>query len=154
MAEKARIAVVYYSMYGHIATLAEEVAQGVREAGAEAEILQVPETLSADALAKMGAPAKKEHPLFGHDDAITHYDGYLFGIPTRFGSLPAQWKAWWDSTGVSGVHAPCAFLREYCTRCSVCDLQAASGPRARWPASPPASSCRLALPAAARKRRR
>ena len=27
------------------------------------------------------------------------YDGFLFGIPTRYGNFPAQWKAFWDSTG-------------------------------------------------------
>jgi len=27
------------------------------------------------------------------------YDAFLFGIPTRYGNFPAQWKAFWDSTG-------------------------------------------------------
>lgn len=26
-------------------------------------------------------------------------DGFLFGIPTRYGNFPAQWKAFWDKTG-------------------------------------------------------
>ena len=26
-------------------------------------------------------------------------DGFLFGIPTRYGNFPAQWKAFWDQTG-------------------------------------------------------
>jgi multimeric flavodoxin WrbA len=31
--------------------------------------------------------------------SITRYDAFLFGIPTRYGNFPAQWKAFWDSTG-------------------------------------------------------
>jgi NAD(P)H dehydrogenase (quinone) len=32
-------------------------------------------------------------------DTLTEYDFFLFGIPTRFGNFPAQWKAFWDQTG-------------------------------------------------------
>jgi NAD(P)H dehydrogenase (quinone) len=30
---------------------------------------------------------------------LEEYDAFLFGIPTRFGNFPAQWKAFWDHTG-------------------------------------------------------
>lgn len=40
-----RIAIVYYSMYGHIRTMAQAVAEGVRAAGAEVQLYQMPETL-------------------------------------------------------------------------------------------------------------
>lgn len=30
---------------------------------------------------------------------ITRYDAFLFGIPTRYGNFPAQWKTFWDTTG-------------------------------------------------------
>jgi NAD(P)H dehydrogenase (quinone) len=30
---------------------------------------------------------------------LEKYDAFLFGIPTRFGNFPAQWKAFWDHTG-------------------------------------------------------
>jgi NAD(P)H dehydrogenase (quinone) len=32
-------------------------------------------------------------------ETLTEYDFFLFGIPTRFGNFPAQWKAFWDQTG-------------------------------------------------------
>jgi len=32
-------------------------------------------------------------------DKLEQYDAFLFGIPTRYGNFPAQWKAFWDSTG-------------------------------------------------------
>lgn len=27
------------------------------------------------------------------------YDGFLLGIPTRYGNFPAQWKTFWDKAG-------------------------------------------------------
>lgn len=36
----AKIYIVFYSMYGHIYTLAKEVAAGVKEAGHEVELYQ------------------------------------------------------------------------------------------------------------------
>ena len=30
---------------------------------------------------------------------LEKYDAFLFGIPTRYGNFPAQWKAFWDHTG-------------------------------------------------------
>lgn len=32
-------------------------------------------------------------------EKLLEYDGFLIGIPTRFGNFPAQWKVFWDSTG-------------------------------------------------------
>jgi len=107
---KARIHIIYYSMYGHVAKLAKSVLQGVEAAGAEVRLIQVPETLSQDVLAKMHAPEKdKTVPTitFGAagentvtlEDALVNCDGILFGYPTRFGGMPAQVKAVWDATG-------------------------------------------------------
>ena len=39
----------------------------------------------------MGAPPKPDYPLFAPDD-LTKYDAFVFGVPTRYGSFPAQWK--------------------------------------------------------------
>lgn len=94
----AKVAIIIYTMYHHIATLAESVKTGVEAAGSTAEIFQIPETLPADVLEKMHAPQKppyKEATL----ETLTSYDAFLFGIPTRFGNYPAQWKTFWDSTG-------------------------------------------------------
>jgi NAD(P)H dehydrogenase (quinone) len=93
-----RIAIVVYSMYGHINKLAESVKAGVHAAGGHATIYQVPETLSQDVLAKLHAPPKAAYPLITPELLASH-DAFLLGIPTRFGNFPAQWKAFWDSTG-------------------------------------------------------
>ncbi|ETP37649.1 NAD(P)H:quinone oxidoreductase, type IV, partial [Phytophthora nicotianae P10297] len=95
----AKIAIVYYSTYGHIAQLAEAVKQGVESiAGVTADIYQVQETLSDEILGKMYAAPKKDHPI-ATVETLKEADGILFGFPTRFGSLPAQVNAFFDSAG-------------------------------------------------------
>ena len=90
--------------------MAKAVVKGVEAAGAEARLIQVPETLSQEVLTKMHAPEKdKTIPTItlgdaGEntvtlDDALINCDGILFGYPTRFGGMPAQVKAIWDGTG-------------------------------------------------------
>lgn len=95
-----KIAVVFYSMYGHIKALAEAEKAGAEKAGAEVDIFQIAETLPEEVLAKMYAPPKDSNiPVLGSPSDLEKYDGILFGIPTRFGNFPAQWKAFWDRTG-------------------------------------------------------
>ncbi|QGI88769.1 hypothetical protein CEK25_003725 [Fusarium fujikuroi] len=92
--------VALYSTYGHIRQLAEAEKAGIESVGGTADIFQIPETLSADVLAKMHAPPKPtDIPILSDPSVLESYDGFLFGIPTRFGNFPAQWKAFWDSTG-------------------------------------------------------
>lgn len=46
----------------------------------------------------MHAPAKPDVPVITVDD-LKEADGFLFGIPTRFGTMPAQIKSFLDATG-------------------------------------------------------
>ncbi|KAL1508288.1 hypothetical protein AB1Y20_004401 [Prymnesium parvum] len=94
-----KIAVVYYSMYGHIRQIALEVKKGLESAGCEVTFLKVPETLPDEVLAKMGAPGIGAEDEVATADKLTEYDGIMFGIPTRFGMAAAQMKAFMDSTG-------------------------------------------------------
>ena len=66
---------------------------GIERAGGKADIFQLQETLSQDVLTKMHAPEKdKDIPVLESAAALLEYDAFLFGIPTRFGNFPAQWK--------------------------------------------------------------
>ena len=48
----------------------------------------------------MHAPAKPtDIPVLNDPETLTQYDGFLLGIPTRYGNFPAQWKTFWDQTG-------------------------------------------------------
>ncbi|KAF9876946.1 minor allergen alt a 7 [Colletotrichum karsti] len=94
-----KIAIVYYSMYGHIRTLAEAEKAGIEKAGGTADLFQVAETLPEEVLTKMGAPPKPSDVPVIEPDTLQTYDAFLIGIPTRYGNFPAQWKAFWDKTG-------------------------------------------------------
>ncbi|KAJ9152065.1 Minor allergen Alt a 7 [Pleurostoma richardsiae] len=95
-----KIAIVYYSMYGHIKQLADAELEGIKKAGGSADVYQIPETLPEEVLAKMYAPPKPtDIPVLEDPATLEQYDGILFGIPTRYGTFPAQWKTFWDKTG-------------------------------------------------------
>ncbi|MFZ7111111.1 MAG: NAD(P)H:quinone oxidoreductase [Desulfatiglandales bacterium] len=98
-----KILIVYYSMYGHVHRMAEAVAEGAREVGgAGVEMRRVPETLSREVLAKMGAIEAQE--AFSHIPVCTvnelpDADAILFGTPTRFGNMCGQMRQFLDATG-------------------------------------------------------
>lgn len=95
-----KVAIVYYSMYGHIAKLAQAEKEGIESAGGQATLLQIKETLAQEVLDKMYAPAKDANIKTIEDPSeLEEYDAFLIGIPTRYGNFPAQWKTFWDRSG-------------------------------------------------------
>ncbi len=98
-----KVLVVFYSMYGHIRRMAEEVAEGAKEVeGAEVELRRVPETLSEEVLRKVGAVEAQK--AFAHIpictvDELTSVDAIIFGTPTRFGNMCGQMRQFLDATG-------------------------------------------------------
>lgn len=95
----ARILVLYYSSYGHIATMADAVAEGARQAGHTCDVRRVPETAPAEVAAAAGFVADESHPLIDGVNALAEYDGIVVGAPTRFGRMPSQMAAFWDQAG-------------------------------------------------------
>lgn len=88
-----KIAIVYYSMYGHIRQLAEAEKRGIEKAGGSADLYQIEETLPQEVLTKMHAPPKPtDVPVLSDPTVLQGYDAFLLGIPTRYGNFPAQWK--------------------------------------------------------------
>ncbi|CAM6025199.1 unnamed protein product [Sphagnum balticum] len=97
---KVRLFIVYYSMYDHVLSLAKKVKEGADSVeGVEAVLYQVPETLSPEVLEKMSAPAKDNSIPIISPAELADADGIIFGFPTRYGSMSAQMKAFFDSTG-------------------------------------------------------
>ncbi|KAI9219901.1 NAD(P)H:quinone oxidoreductase, type IV [Blastocladiella britannica] len=95
----SKIAVIIYTSYHHVSTLAESIKQGLESAGTSSvTIFQVPETLSDEVLKKIHVPPKPAYPI-ATPETIKDHDGIMFGFPTRFGVMPAQIKAFFDSTG-------------------------------------------------------
>jgi NAD(P)H dehydrogenase (quinone) len=105
-----KTAIIIYSLYNHVYTLSKAVKLGVEAAGATADVFQIPETLSPEILTKMHAPAKPDLPI-ATAETLKEYDAFLFGIPTRYGNFPAQWKTFWDTTG--GLWASGALRGKY-----------------------------------------
>jgi len=94
-----KVYIVYYSMYGHIEKLARAMEEGAKSVeGVEVHLFQVPETLPQEVLLKMGAPPKSEVPIITPAQ-LAEADGLLFGFPTRYGMMCAQFKAFLDATG-------------------------------------------------------
>ncbi|CBI18659.3 probable NAD(P)H dehydrogenase (quinone) FQR1-like 1 [Vitis vinifera] len=95
----AKLYIVYYSMYGHVEKLAQEIKKGAESVeGVEVKLWQVPETLPEDVLGLMGAPPKSDVPVIKPNE-LSEADGFIFGFPTRFGMMAGQFKAFLDATG-------------------------------------------------------
>lgn len=95
-----KIAIVYFSTYGHTKVLADAVKRGVDASGLAltVDFLQVPEALSEDALRALHAPPKATDIPLATPQLLCEYDAFLFGVPTRFGAMPAQWIDFWGQT--------------------------------------------------------
>ena len=95
----AKILVLYYSMYGHIETLATAVADGARGiAGSTVDIKRVPELMSEEVARRVGAKLDQAAPVATVDE-LAGYDAIIFGTPTRFGNMCAQMRNFLDQTG-------------------------------------------------------
>ncbi|QCE35380.1 NAD(P)H:quinone oxidoreductase [Acetobacteraceae bacterium] len=93
-----RVLILYYSSYGHIETMANAIADGVRSVGLEVDIKRVPELLSEEAAKTHHFKTDQKAPLATPDE-LPNYDAIIVGAPTRFGRLPSQMANFWDQTG-------------------------------------------------------
>ncbi|OJU22219.1 MULTISPECIES: NAD(P)H:quinone oxidoreductase [unclassified Sphingomonas] len=94
-----KVLVLYYSSYGHIEQMADAMAEGARSAGAEVDIRRVPETAPAEVVKAAGFKTDTAHPVIEGPDAMGDYDAVIVGAPTRFGRMPSQMAAFWDTAG-------------------------------------------------------
>jgi NAD(P)H dehydrogenase (quinone) len=95
----AKVLVLYYSMYGHIETMAKAVAEGARGVeGTEVAIKRVPDLMPEDVARKAGAKLDQAAPIATVDE-LPNYDAIIFGTPTRFGNMCAQMRNFLDQTG-------------------------------------------------------
>lgn len=94
-----KVLVLYYSSYGHIETMADAVAEGVREVqGANVTIKRVPE-LVPEEVAKTSGVKLDQEAEFATPEELANYDAIIFGTPTRFGNMAAQMRNFLDQTG-------------------------------------------------------
>ncbi|OPZ30988.1 MAG: p-benzoquinone reductase [Lentisphaerae bacterium ADurb.BinA184] len=98
-----KLLVVYYSLYGHVYRLAQEVVEGARSVrGVDVSLRRVPETLPAAVLEKMGAvdaqKLQSRVPVCTVAE-LAEADAIIFGTPTRFGNMCGQMRQFLDATG-------------------------------------------------------
>lgn len=81
-----RIAIPYHSGYGHNEVIAQSVAQGVWDAGAEAVLL------------KIDSAAQDFDPML---EAVNAADAVIFGAPTYMGDVSAAFKSFAEASSKS-----------------------------------------------------
>jgi NAD(P)H dehydrogenase (quinone) len=95
----AKVLVLYYSAFGHIARMAEEIAAGAASVpGVEVEIMRVPELSLPDGSKPMIAPDAPDVPTASIDD-LPNYDGIIFGTRTHLGHISGQMRNFLDQAG-------------------------------------------------------
>lgn len=103
MSDSIRTAVIYYSATGTTYRLAEAVAEGARDAGADVRLLKVHELAPEEAIASN--EGWNQHRLQAQDvpeatlDDLDWADAVILGGPTRYGLPAAQIKQFIDTTG-------------------------------------------------------
>lgn len=93
-----KVLVLYYSTYGHVETMANAVAGGAREGGAEVAIRRVAELVPEEVALKSHYKLDQAAPL-ARVDELPEYDAIIVGTPTRYGRMASQMANFWDQTG-------------------------------------------------------
>ncbi|WP_298673864.1 NAD(P)H:quinone oxidoreductase [uncultured Sphingomonas sp.] len=93
-----KVLVLYYSSYGHIQQMAQAVAKGAREAGAEVDIKRAPETV-AEEVARASFYKLDQAAEIARIDDLVAYDAIIIGTGTRFGRISSQMAAFLDQAG-------------------------------------------------------
>ena len=99
----ARVAVIYYSATGNVHRLAQAVAEGAEDAGAEVRLRHVEELASEQLISQNQLWGRHRSqvdaaPVATLED-LEWADGIAFGTPTRFGNISAQLKQFIDQAG-------------------------------------------------------
>ncbi|WP_127960370.1 NAD(P)H:quinone oxidoreductase [Serratia microhaemolytica] len=94
-----KLLVLYHSMYGHIETMAQQVAKGAASVpGVDVVIKRVPETMPPEAFKAAGGKTAQQAEIASPAE-LSDYDAIIFGVPTRFGNMSAQMRNFLDQTG-------------------------------------------------------
>jgi NAD(P)H dehydrogenase (quinone) len=93
-----KVLVLYYSSYGHIETMANAVAAGVRATGAEVDVKRVPELVPEQAARSSHYKLDQAAPIATPAELVD-YDAIIVGTGTRYGRMTSQMANFWDQTG-------------------------------------------------------
>ena len=102
----AKVLVLYYSTYGHIEMMANAVAEGAREAGAQVDVKRVPELVPEEIARRSHYKLDQPAPIATVEE-LANYDAIIVGTGTRFGRMSSQMANFLDQAG--GLWARGAF---------------------------------------------
>ncbi|GLS19540.1 NAD(P)H dehydrogenase (quinone) [Labrys miyagiensis] len=94
----SKVLVLYYSSYGHIEAMAQAVAEGARETGAQVDIKRVPELVPDEVARASHYKVDQAAPVATIND-LAEYDAIIVGTGTRFGRLSSQMANFLDQAG-------------------------------------------------------
>lgn len=99
------ILILYYSAYGHIFKMVEKVEKNLKDnKNVKVKLTRVPEfeasrkNMSTQEAYVEAQKSQQDIPVAELDD-LKWADGIVWGIPTRFGNMPAQIKQFIDRAG-------------------------------------------------------
>lgn len=95
----AKVLVLYYSSYGHVETLAHEIAAGAAAAGASVDVKRVPELVPEEVAKASGYKLDQSAPVAKIED-LPDYDAIVVGTGTRFGRISSQMANFLDQAGL------------------------------------------------------
>jgi NAD(P)H dehydrogenase (quinone) len=100
----AKVAVIYYSATGNVHMLANAIAEGAHDGGAEVRLRRVAELAPEEAIQQNQLWARhRDETRDTVEEAsledLRWADGYAFGTPTRFGNPSSQLKQYLDLAG-------------------------------------------------------
>jgi NAD(P)H dehydrogenase (quinone) len=87
----SKVLVLYYSTYGHIAQMADAIADGARQAGADVSVKRVPDL--------PGVNVARPDDAVATVDELAEYDAIVVGTGTRFGRMSGPLASFLDSAG-------------------------------------------------------
>jgi NAD(P)H dehydrogenase (quinone) len=101
---KPKVLIAFYSRGGSTEALANAIADGAREQGADVRLRRAREVVSRDIMAKAKGWAEAADAMNAKYEApseadATWADALVFGSPTRFGAMSSELKAYFDSLG-------------------------------------------------------
>jgi NAD(P)H dehydrogenase (quinone) len=93
-----KVLVLYYSSWGHMEQMSYAAAEGVKQAGAEAEVKRVPELVPLEVAKAAHYKLDQKAPIATVDE-LPNYDAIIFACGTRYGTMAAQMRNFIDQTG-------------------------------------------------------
>jgi NAD(P)H dehydrogenase (quinone) len=94
-----KLLILYYSMYGHVETMAYAIADGARSVDdIDVKVKRVPETIPEETARAVGVKLDQSAAIATPEE-LGDYDGIIFGTPTRYGNMCGQMANFLDQTG-------------------------------------------------------